>query len=58
MLNWIGLPLLPAGGAIGFDGAQQPSVTAAMPDEKTSGDPAVADDPFIDEGERADSPRT
>jgi hypothetical protein len=49
MLNWIGLPM-PAGVAIGFDGAQQPSMTAAMTDDKTSGDPPVSDDPFIDEG--------
>ena len=58
MLNWIGLPILPAGVAIGFDGAQQPSMTAAMTEDKTSGDPPVAGDPLSTRGERADSLRT
>jgi len=50
MLNWMGLPILAAGVAIGFDGSQQPSMTAATTEDKTSGDPPVAGDPFIDEG--------
>jgi hypothetical protein len=37
-----------------FDSSQQPSVTAAMIEDKTYGDPPVECDPYTEEGERAD----
>jgi hypothetical protein len=46
----VGLPILAAGVAMIFDCSQPPSVTAAMIEDKTYGDPPVEGDPYTEEG--------
>ena len=51
MPNWMGLTILAAGVAMILGCSQQPSVTAAMIEDKTYGDdPAVEGDPYQEEG--------
>jgi hypothetical protein len=48
MSKWMGLPILAAEMVLGC--SQQPSVTAAMIEDKTYGDPPVEGDPYTEEG--------
>ena len=50
MSKWIGLPILAAGVAMILGCSQRPSVTAAMIEDKTYGDPPVVGDPYTEEG--------
>jgi hypothetical protein len=49
MSKWMGLPILAAGVAM-ILGSLQPSVTAAMIEDKTYGDPPIEGDPYTEEG--------
>jgi hypothetical protein len=50
MSKWMGLPILAAGVAMILGCLQQPSVTAAMIEDKTYGDPPSEGDPYTEEG--------
>jgi hypothetical protein len=50
MANATGLPIWVPGVAMIFDCSQQPSVTAAMIEDKTYGDPPVEGPPYAEEG--------
>jgi len=50
MSTWMGLPILAAGVAMNLGCSQQPTVTAAMIEDKTYGDPPVEGDPYTEEG--------
>jgi hypothetical protein len=53
MSKWMGLPILAAGVAMILGCFQQPSVTAAMIEDRTYGEPPVAGDPYTEEGGEA-----
>ncbi len=50
MPTWMGLPILAAGVAMILGCSQQPSVTAAMIEDKNYDDPPVEGDPYTEEG--------
>jgi hypothetical protein len=53
MSNRMALPILGGGVAMILGCPPQPSVTAAMIEDKTYGDPAVEGDPYKEEGGEA-----
>jgi hypothetical protein len=50
MSKWMGFQILVAGVVMILGCSQQPSVTAAMIEDKTYGDPPVEGDPYTEEG--------